>query len=168
MALKKTLAAFCMAAACSVAMAAPAQGIAVVDLQSVLEKSAKFESVKKNLKSQFAAQSQALEKEQETLFKSLDAFRKNKSTMKKGEAEKKQKALMERQSQLAKKQQQFSEQVQKAQGDAMSKLYASLQKIVTQEANASKVSVVLLKQAVVVSNAPDLTSQVEKAFAAQK
>lgn len=165
MALRKTMMALCMAAVCGVATAANAEDIAVVDLQSVLEKSPKLQAVKDTMKKQFASQSKAIESEQEALFKSLDTFRKNKSTLKPKDAEKQQKDLMNRQSQLVKKQQQFSEKVQKAQGEAMTKLYNDLQGVVKAVAKDNKVRVVLLKQAVVVADAPDLTPKVEQAFA---
>lgn len=149
----------------NVAMAADQMKVAVVNVQQVLQESARVTDLSKKLEGQFKTRQAKINDEQKALQDELDKFKKESVTMSQKDKEATQKKIASNRADLVKQVVAYQQDLQKEQNKIMQGILGDLNNIVSSIAKNKGFTLVLDKQAVIfATDDNDITPDVAKQF----
>ncbi len=154
-----------VAAGMNVAVAADQMKVAVVNVQQVLQESARVTDLSKKLEGQFKARQAKINDEQKALQDELDKFKKESVTMSQKDKDATQKKIASSRADLVKQVVAYQQDLQKEQNKIMQGILGDLNNIVSSIAKSKGFTLVLDKQAVIfATDDNDITPDVAKQF----
>lgn len=141
------------------------QAIAVVNVQQILQQSARVSDLSKQLEEQFKTRQQDLNKQQTQLQNKMAQLKKESPTMSNSAKQALQKKIDSDRAGLVKKVLSYQQDLNKEQNKIMQDLLADLNGVVAELAKKSHYNLVLDSQALVYApNVEDITKQVSEKF----